>query len=176
MHSEALDDRTVDKGISMKPTRVFIHGLESSSMGTKGVFFRDKYPDMIVEDFVGTFKDRMEKLNEILSNKTSLILVGSSYGGLMAAAYAFDNEKSVKKLILLAPALNIYEFKPDLGRQLLLPVVIYHGRDDDVVSPSSVQDIARKLFANLEYHLVDDDHPLHTTFSLMNWDDLLETS
>jgi pimeloyl-ACP methyl ester carboxylesterase len=160
----------------MKLTRVFIHGLESSSMGTKGVFFRDKYPDMIVEDFVGTFKNRMEKLNKILSDKTSLILVGSSYGGLMATAYAFDNEKSVKKLILLAPALNIYEFKPDLGTQLLLPVVIYHGRDDDVVSPSSVQDIARKLFANLEYHLVDDDHSLHTTFSLMNWDDLLETS
>ena len=160
----------------MKPTRVFIHGLESSSIGTKGVFFKDKYPDMIVEDFVGTFKNRMEKLNKILSDKTPLILVGSSYGGLMATVYAFDNEKSVKKLILLAPALNIYEFKPDLSRQLLLPVVIYHGRDDDVVSPSSVQDIAQKLFANLEYHLVDDDHPLHATFSFMNWDDLLETS
>jgi pimeloyl-ACP methyl ester carboxylesterase len=166
----------VDKGIYMKPTRVFIHGLESSSMGTKGVFFRDKYPDMIIEDFVGTFKDRMEKLNKILSGKAPLILVGSSYGGLMAAVYAFNNEKSIKKLILLAPALDIYEFEPYLGRRLLLPAVIYHGRDDDVVPPSSVQDIARKLFANLEYYLVDDDHSLHLTFSLMNWDDLLETS
>jgi pimeloyl-ACP methyl ester carboxylesterase len=160
----------------MKLTRVFIHGLESSSMGTKGVFFRGKYPDMIIEDFVGTFKDRMEKLNNILSGKAPLILVGSSYGGLMAAVYAFNNKESIKKLILLAPALDIYEFKPYLGRQLLLPVVIYHGRDDDVVSPSSVQDIARKIFPNLEYHLVDDDHSLHITFSLMNWDDLLETS
>lgn len=165
----------VDKGIYMKPTRVFIHGLESSSMGTKGVFFRDKYPDMIIEDFVGHFKDRMEKLNKILSGKAPLILVGSSYGGLMAAVYAFNNEKSIKKLILLAPALDIYEFEPYLGRQLLLPAVIYHGRDDDVVSPSSVQDIARMVFVNLEYHLVDDDHSLHRTFSLMNWDDLLET-
>ena len=159
----------------MKPTRVFIHGLESSSMGTKGVFFREKYPDMIIEDFVGTFKDRMEKLNEILSGKTSLILVGSSYGGLMAAVYACKYEKSIKKLILLAPALDIYEFVPYLGRQLLLPAVIYHGRDDDVVSPSSVKDIAGTVFANLEYHLVDDDHSLHRTFSLINWDDLLET-
>jgi predicted esterase len=159
----------------MKPTRVFIHGLESSSMGTKGVFFREKYPDMIIEDFVGTFKDRMEKLNEILSGKTSLILVGSSYGGLMAAVYACKYEKSIKKLILLAPALDIHEFEPYLGSQLLLPAVIYHGRDDDVVSPSSVKDIARKAFANLEYHLVDDDHSLHRTFSLINWDDLLET-
>jgi pimeloyl-ACP methyl ester carboxylesterase len=165
----------LDRGVYMKPIRVFIHGLESSSMGTKGVFFRDKYPDMIIEDFVGTFKDRMEKLNKILSGKTSLILVGSSYGGLMAAVYAFNNEKSVKKLILLAPALDLYEFEPYRGRQLLLPVVIYHGRDDDVVSPSYVHDIARKVFANHEYHLVADDHSLHRTFSLMNWDDLLET-
>ena len=117
----------------------------------------------------------MEKLNEILSGKTSLILVGSSYGGLMAAVYACKYEKSIKKLILLAPALDIYEFEPYLGRQLLLPAVIYHGRDDDVVSPSSVKDIAGTVFANLEYNLVDDDHSLHRTFSLINWDDLLET-
>jgi predicted esterase len=165
----------MDKGVYMKPTRVFIHGLESSGMGTKGVFFRDKYPDMIIEDFVGSFKDRMEKLNKVLSGKTSLILVGSSYGGLMAAVYTFNNEGRIKKLILLAPALDIYEFEPYLGRRLLLPVVIYHGSDDDVVSPSSVQDIARTVFANLEYYLVDDDHSLHRTFSIMNWDDLLET-
>jgi pimeloyl-ACP methyl ester carboxylesterase len=165
----------MDEGVYMKPTRIFIHGQESSGMGTKGVFFRDKYPDMIIEDFVGTFKDRMEKLNILLSGRTSLILVGSSYGGLMAAVYAFNNEKSIRKLILMAPALDIYEFSHYLGRQLLLPVVIYHGRDDDVVSPSSVQNIARTVFANLEYHLVDDDHSLHRTFSLMNWDDLLET-
>ncbi|MGZ6250385.1 MAG: alpha/beta fold hydrolase [Syntrophales bacterium] len=165
----------MDSGVYMKPTRVFIHGLESSGMGTKGAFFRDKYPEMIIEDFVGTFEDRMKKLNKTLSGKSSLILVGSSYGGLMAAVYAFNNERRIKKLILLAPALDLYEFEPYLGRQLLLPTVIYHGRDDDVVSPSSVQDIARKVFANHEYHLVDDDHSLHRTFILMNWDDLLET-
>ena len=145
-------------------------------MGTKGIFFTDRYPDMIVEDFVGTFKERMEKLNKLLSGKACLILVGSSYGGLMATVYAFNNEKTIKKLILLAPALDLYEFEPYLGRQLLAPVVVYHGRDDDVVSPRAVRDIARSLFTNLDYHLVDDDHSLHATFSLMNWDDLLETS
>jgi pimeloyl-ACP methyl ester carboxylesterase len=159
-----------------EPTRVFIHGLESSGTGTKGIFFRDKYSDMIIEDFVGAFKDRMEKLNRILSGKAPLILVGSSYGGLMAAVYAFNSEKSMKKLILLAPALDLYEFEPYLVRRLHIPVVVYHGRDDDVVSPASVQDIARTAFANLEYHLVDDDHSLHRTFGLMSWDDLLKTS
>ena len=160
----------------MKPTRVFIHGLESSGTGTKGAFFRDKYPDMIIENFVGPFQDRMEKLNKTLSGKSSLILVGSSYGGLMAAVYAFNNAGRIRRLILLAPALNLHEFEPYLGRRLLIPTVIYHGRHDDVVSPSSVQDIARKIFANCEYHLVDDDHSLHRTFSLMDWDGLLETS
>jgi hypothetical protein len=61
----------------MQPTRVFIHGLESSSQGTKGVFFRARYPDMIIEDFFGLFPQRMEKLEGLLAGKKDLILVGS---------------------------------------------------------------------------------------------------
>jgi pimeloyl-ACP methyl ester carboxylesterase len=157
----------------MAPIRVFIHGLESSSQGTKGVFFRTRHPDMIIEDFVGTFKERMNKLNDILFHKKNLILVGSSYGGLMAAVYTAHNEEKIKKLILLAPALNIDEFKPYLTKKLTLPVIMYHGKNDDVVPPGAVRDIARPLFTNLKYHLVDDDHSLHDTFSLMDWDTLL---
>ena len=74
-------------------TRVFIHGLESSSQGVKGVFFRERYPDMIIEDFSGPLEERMEKLNRLLSGREDLILVGSSFGGLMAAIYACENEK-----------------------------------------------------------------------------------
>jgi len=59
----------------MNATRVFIHGLEGSSQGTKGVFFRKRYPDMIIEDFRGTLGQRMNKLNSLLSEKTSLIMV-----------------------------------------------------------------------------------------------------
>jgi len=158
----------------MDLTRIFIHGLESSSQGTKGVFFRERYPDMIIEDFVGTFNQRMEILNELLSDKSDLILVGSSYGGLMAAVYAFTHEAKIKKLILLAPALNIDEFKPYLNKKLHLPVMIYHGRNDDVVPPLPVRNIAASVFTNLQYFLVDDDHSLHDTFSLMDWDVLLD--
>ena len=35
----------------MTATRVFIHGLESTSQGTKGVYFRERYPDMIINDY-----------------------------------------------------------------------------------------------------------------------------
>lgn len=158
----------------MNGTRVFIHGLESSSQGAKGVYFREKYPDMMIEDFFGPFDQRMEKLNTRLLEKTDLVLVGSSYGGLMAAIYTFNNEEKVKKLILLAPALNLAEFKPYLKRKLSVPVMLYHGRNDDVVPPDSVHDTARMVFADLHYHLVDDDHSLHDTFKNMNWDRLLK--
>ena len=157
----------------MELTRAFIHGLESTSQGTKGVYFRTKYPDMIIEDFSGPFAQRMEKLNGLLAGKNNLILVGSSYGGLMAAVYACNNEERMKKLILLAPALHIDPYKPYLNRQLHIPVTIFHGKDDDLVPPDWIKNIARNLFVNHVYHLMDDDHPLHRTFYTYDWDSLL---
>jgi len=159
----------------MSLTRVFIHGLESSSQGTKGVFFRTRYPDMIIEDFVGSFKERMNKLHDILFHRNNLIVVGSSYGGLMATVYAAKNEEKIKKLILLAPALNTDEFNSYSHMKIHLPVIMYHGSKDDVVPPAAVRVIAGEVFTNLHYHLVDDDHSLHHTFSIMDWNTLLET-
>jgi pimeloyl-ACP methyl ester carboxylesterase len=115
----------------------------------------------------------MHKLDGLLSGKNDLILVGSSYGGLMAVQYAMENENSVKKLILLAPALNLPEFSSNSYKQLQLPVIIYHGTDDDVVDPYIVKEIALKYFSNLEHHLVDDDHSLHKIFPVLDWKNLL---
>jgi predicted esterase len=155
-------------------TRVFIHGLESSSRGNKGVFFRERYPDMIIEDFRGTLEERMDKLSSLLYEKSSLIMVGSSYGGLMASIYAFNNPESVKRLILLAPALILDEFKPYLKKRTDTAVIIYHGRGDDVVPLTPVHEIARKVFKNLTFNMVDDDHVLSRTFKSMDWGSLLD--
>ncbi|MBN1662512.1 MAG: alpha/beta hydrolase [Deltaproteobacteria bacterium] len=155
-------------------TRVFIHGLESSSQGTKGQYFRSKFPHMIIEDYTGSLKNRMAKLNAVLAGKTDLILVGSSYGGLMAAMYACAHPEKVKKLILLAPALNLAAFRPYLKNRLTMPTILYQGRHDDVVPPAPVREIAGRLFSDLQYHLVDDDHPLTRSFETLNWDALLE--
>ena len=157
----------------MGVTRVFIHGLESSSQGTKGVFFRERYPDMIIEDYQGSLKERMDKLNRLLAGLEDLVLVGSSYGGLMAAIYACENESRLKRLILLAPALHIVDLAPCLSRKVQIPVTLFHGNSDDVVPPESVQAIARRIFAHLDYRLVNDDHSLHSTFPIMDWKTLL---
>jgi len=116
----------------------------------------------------------MDTLNHLLLKKKELILVGSSYGGLMAAVYTFNNATKVRKLILLAPALNLEEFKPYLNKKSNIPVTIFHGRHDDVVPPESVHDIARKVFTDLQHDMVEDDHSLHDTFKDMNWDRLLK--
>ncbi len=157
----------------MKPTRVFIHGLESTSRGTKGVFFRERYPDMIIEDYFGSFSQRMEKLEGLLAGEDHLILVGSSYGGLMAAVYACRHEERVKKLILLAPALHSELYQPCLKKKLSMPVTIFHGRQDDVVPLEKVRAIAERLFMNLKFNAVEDDHFLHDTFATLEWDKLL---
>ena len=160
----------------MANTLVFIHGLESTSQGVKGQFFRKYFPEMIIEDYTGNFAERMRKLSRLLTAKNNLILVGSSYGGLMAAQFALQNEKLVQKMILLAPALNLPEFSPSAQQQLHLPVIIYHGMDDNIVDPYIVKSIAGKVFRQLEHHLVNDDHSLHKTFPSLDWEKILETA
>jgi predicted esterase len=157
----------------MGNTLVFIHGLESTAQGAKGQFFSQHFPQMIIENYTGDFDTRMRKLNRVLAPKTDLIIVGSSYGGLMAVQYAMENENRVKKLILLAPALTLPEFKADSNKILRIPVIIYHGTNDDIINPQIVKKIALKCFSNLEHHFEDDDHPLHKTFPILDWKKLL---
>jgi pimeloyl-ACP methyl ester carboxylesterase len=157
-----------------EPIRVFIHGLESTSQGTKSVWFRARYPGMIIGDYQGSLAERMETLRQRLAGKENLILVGSSYGGLMAALFACASPERVRRLVLLAPALHLAEFEPCQEKSLDLPVFLYHGSHDDVVPPGPVRDIAVRVFWNLAYRLLEDDHSIHRNFPLLPWDDLLE--
>ncbi len=157
----------------MQPTRVFIHGLESSGRGAKGTYFSERYPDMIIEDYFGSFQERMEKLEGILAGKGDLILVGSSFGGLMAAVFACLHEERIHKLILLAPALHLESYKSYQDKKLLIPITIVHGRQDSVVPLNAIRDIAEKVYVNHVFHAVEDDHYLHKTFPALDWDYLV---
>ncbi|MBI4632780.1 MAG: alpha/beta fold hydrolase [Deltaproteobacteria bacterium] len=160
----------------MNATRVFIHGLESSGRGVKGEFFRKRYPDMIIEDFTGDLADRMNALNMLLADKTDMILVGSSYGGLMAAIFACEHEERVKKLILLAPAVGLPAFGPFLDRRLSVPVEVFQGSFDNVLPLEPTREICSMVFSHLTFIALDDDHSLHRTFATLDWDVLLEAS
>ncbi len=153
--------------------RVFLHGLESSNRGTKSVFFRERYPDMLIPNFSGHLEERMTELNRLLHGKEDLRIVGSSFGGLMAALFAMDNEARVDRLILLAPAINLMPFTPHQGRSISVPVWLFHGRNDDVIPIGDVRRTAAATFTNLHFKEMDDDHSLHKTFKTLDWNLLL---
>jgi pimeloyl-ACP methyl ester carboxylesterase len=162
-------------GESEVTTKIFLHGLESSNQGTKGRFFQERYPDMIVPNFTGPLAERMEKLRGILSSETGITIVGSSFGGLMAAIFAIENESQVDRLVLLAPAINLLSSMDYKGKNTSVPAWVFHGMNDAVIPLNQVKAMARKLFSQLSFEVVDDDHFLHKTFKSLDWDHLLNT-
>ena len=153
--------------------RIFLHGLDSSSQGTKGRYFKENFPGMLAPDFSGNLSTRMEKLKEVLFNESRITLVGSSYGGLMASIFTLENSSRVKYLTLLAPAINLDEFNNYKDLTSEVPTVIYHGTEDSVIPITPVYEQSKKCFKNLTFHRVDDDHMLHRTFKTIDWNNIL---
>jgi pimeloyl-ACP methyl ester carboxylesterase len=147
----------------------FLHGLDSSGRGTKGTFFTTSFPHVHCPDFSGSLNRRLEALRKICAGKSDLILIGSSYGGLMATCFTIESPERVRQLILLAPALNYESFSPPSTGKLDVPVHLIMGRYDTVTPPDQVIPLAEKTFNNLEIHLEEDDHMLHSSFARLNW-------
>ena len=127
---------------------------------------------MLRPDFDGTFMQRLERLNSIVSDKNNLVLVGSSFGGLMATCFTIEHPAKVKRLILLAPALNFSEYRPPEVK-ITTETLLVIGKHDVVTPPAQVIPAAEATFANLDVQVVDDDHLLHHSFQSMDWKTLL---
>jgi pimeloyl-ACP methyl ester carboxylesterase len=166
----------MSKKISTKGimTTVFLHGLDSSSKGTKARWFKEHFPTMVIPDFTGTLDERMAKLNTILAGMEKVVLIGSSFGGLMATIYALENENRVKKVVLLAPALNFPDFVLHPGRKTAVSAQLYIGRQDTVCPPDRVLPTAQQIFADLSVTMTNDDHLLRETFTAIDWEELLK--
>ena len=153
---------------------VYLHGSESDSNSGKARLFREWFPGMVTPDFTGSFEERMRQLYLILSDKTDWTLIGSSYGGLMGTIFTLDHATQVRKLILLAPALNLDPLASRTNLQpVSVPTIIIHGTLDTVVPLEPVRVIAQKLFTDLTYHIVEDDHRLHKSAHALDWNDIL---
>ena len=153
-------------------TLLFLHGLDSSGFGTKGRYFAEHFPDMLRPNFDGTLRERMTQLHKIVKEYDELIIVGSSFGGLMGTCFCIDFPQKVKRLIMLAPALSFDEFSPP-EKKLAVDTLLVIGSNDTVTPSDIVIPAARQSFSNLTVQLVDDDHLLHHYFYEMNWNALL---
>lgn len=160
---------------------IFIHGLESSGKGFKGQLFKKILPGILTPDFRAyspdisyktLLKERMAQLYTILENKEKWIIIGSSFGGLMGALYTCQFPNKVSRLILLAPVLSTPDLNPKKFHPINTPVIVFHGKNDQIVplKPSRLR--AKKLFNNLKYNVVNDDHMLHSTVLEIDWPQL----
>lgn len=153
---------------------IYLHGLESDSNSGKARQFREWFPGMLTPDFKGSFEERMTQLEPILAAKEGWTLIGSSFGGLMGTVYTCNHPTQVRKLVLLAPALLRGPFGSFLDlKPVSVPTIIIHGTLDTVVPLEPVREVAQKLFTNMTYHTVEDDHRLHKTTQEMDWKTIL---
>jgi pimeloyl-ACP methyl ester carboxylesterase len=162
---------------------IFIHGLESTGHGFKAQFFRNNLPECVTPDFEPfntklsfdvLLKNRMSQLITILKEQNSWNIIGSSFGGLMGAFYTLQYPNKVELLILLAPLLAVPELNPDKFRPIDIPVIIFHGKNDKIVSMRDSRNRATLLFKNLQYNVVEDDHMLQSTVTKINWKEIIK--
>jgi pimeloyl-ACP methyl ester carboxylesterase len=154
---------------------VFIHGSGGDKNQTyKAQILRRLFPGIVTPDFDGDLSERMAQLRAILGNETGWTLIGSSLGGLMAALFATQAPGQVRKLVLLAPALTFPEFAGNLPAPIAVPTIVVHGTRDELLPLETGRTLAEKVFSNMTYLVVDDDHRLHRTAETLDWKSLLE--
>ena len=154
---------------------LFIHGSSGDKSQTyKARLLRGIFPGMLAPDFDGDLPERMKQLETILGTETGWTLVGSSLGGLMAALFAMQHPDQVRKLVLLAPALTLPGFTKSLDSRISTPTIIIQGTQDEFIPLEPTQKLAEKVFTNLTYMVVEDDHRLHKTAGVLDWKKLLE--
>ena len=151
---------------------LFLHGLDSSIQGTKAQWFGRHFPWVRLQNYTGDLDERLAQLEEQVAGLDRLILVGSSFGGLMAACFALRSPERCRRLVLLAPALNFVDFHPPAA-PIAVPTLVVTGAHDTVCPPALILPLARASFADLTVRLEDDDHMLHRTFPSLDWPQLL---
>jgi pimeloyl-ACP methyl ester carboxylesterase len=154
------------------PTPFFLHGLQSSGQGVKAQWFRQHFPAVRIHDYSGDLDQRLAQMEAHLAGFERLILIGSSFGGLMASCFALQYPTRCHRLVLLSPALNFGGYQAPTP-SIDVPVVLVTGQHDTVCPPELVIPLAQASFSTLRLYSKDDDHQLHSSFPQLNWSELL---
>lgn len=148
---------------SSSGTVVFSHGRESGPWGSKitAMAATVRTQGWAVEsvDYRGLDdpRDRVAKLLGVGREfQHSLVLVGSSMGGHVAASAA--SQLGARGLFLLAPAFYMAGYEEYTPQDVACPTAIVHGWHDDIVPVENSIRWAREHQAAL--HLLNSDHRL----------------
>lgn len=151
---------------------IYLHGRNSTGQTEKARLIRRQLPDLVAPDFTGSLAQRLEKLEPILGQQR-WVLIGSSFGGLMAALWTCLYPERVERLILLAPALHYADFEAPPA-PVNTPCVLIHGWGDEVVPFEAVLVKARQAFSNLVVFAPSDDHQLLFVARTLDWSRLTQ--
>ena len=129
---------------------IFCHGLESGPVGRKSMAIKDAGFNLINPDFRGqVLRNRLERAEPVIAEHENPVLVGSSYGGLVALMgthRALARGQSIRGLLLVAPALHLTEtpVTEDVLVPPAVPTIVIHGVEDEVVPISVSRQFAEK--------------------------------
>ncbi len=153
--------------MSETPKLVFLHGLESGPHGSKYRALVDilGVHAVLAPSFEGILDPdiRVAIAEQATRGMTDLIIVGSSFGGLVACLLASRHPERIAGMVLMAPALHDRWAGPVSGITRVPPsTVIVHGLRDEVVPVEASRWFAGKWPGVVELAEVDDGHrPAH---------------
>jgi predicted esterase len=152
---------------------VFFHGLEGSPQGHKARWLRERWsasvpvfdnrevialfgrgrvtPDALQAALQGPLRTAYEAITP-----QTRVVVGSSFGGLLAVLLMQQGVWS-GPAVLLAPAVHR---TGDMSLPQGVPIVVVHGRHDDIVPASAGQRLAASGGPTTMYWELDDGHAL----------------
>jgi pimeloyl-ACP methyl ester carboxylesterase len=149
---------------------VFAHGMEGSPKGTKVRAMQAAGLELDAPDFQGqVLEERVSLLEEVTAGR-SVVLAGSSYGGLAAAVVAQRHPERFSALCLLAPALGLKEApagEMELRAPAGLRTVIIHGTEDPVCDIADSRAYRDRSGDHVELLEVADGHRLEQSIELV---------
>jgi predicted esterase len=121
--------------------------------------------DVECPDFEGMMDidERLEKAERLTCDETDMVVVGSSFGGLLAALLYAKHPEPLRTYVLMAPAL--YRDAAERVDEMPPGAVVIHGRRDEVVPIDQVRDFCADF--DIEFIEVDEEHRLHGALDLM---------
>lgn len=142
----------------------FFHGLESGPTGAKYHALTQAFGHVESPDFREMdLEARVAHAEALTRGLSGQVVVGSSFGGLVASLLYQRHPERFSALVLLAPALH-REWAAEV-KAFPENTVVIHGLQDDVVPFDQVQDFCRSR--GVEVVAVDDEHRLAYSMDLI---------
>ena len=137
----------------------FFHGLESGPHGSKYHLMKAVHPELQAPDFQGMdLAQRLAVAEQETRGLSGVTLVGSSFGGLLAARLYSLYPERFKSLLLLAPAVHTEEGEQVSEMPPASRVRVIHGNADEVVPHDKVADFCKRF--GIQLITVADSHRL----------------